>query len=86
MSIEYTDHVSLATTREVILEQHGLQGILSVRVREFPKKDKYAFYMHVGRTLIETFSGPLEEIHKAHDRANAVRQQVGEDITWEQDG
>lgn len=85
MSFDYKDHVSVCTNEVVFLEKHDLEGTLSMRVREFPD-NRYSFFMHIHICLVESFSGPLNEIQKGLDRVDEVKRKLGPKVTWRQDG
>ena len=82
--MDYKDHVSITTQEEVTWGVHNLDGVLSMRVREFPN-GTYAFFMHIHVCLVESFHGPLSEIQKAHDRVEEVRRTLGPKVTWSYD-
>lgn len=85
MSVDYIDHVAVCTNEEVIPKKHDLLGVLSMRVREFPD-NRYGFFMHIHICLVESFRGPMSEIEKAYERVEEVKRDLGDRVTWRQDG
>lgn len=85
MSFDYKDRVAVCTNEAVLLEKQNLTGVLSMRVREFTD-NRYGFFMHIHVCLVESFSGPLNEIQKGLDRVDEVKRTIGPKVTWRQDG
>lgn len=82
--VKYIDHISIVSDEAVAVKGSTLTGLMGLKLREFPAKQTYKVYVHIGVTLVQTDEGPLSEIGKGHTMINKHKESIP-GLTWRTD-